>query len=96
MIAIRPNAVHLILAFHWFDQVASGEKTIEYRAPSPNWQRVFLGDNPPDTVIFHRGYTARTITRRIVAIDTGPCPYPGWKGTFIRIHFQPEHKGDVP
>lgn len=33
---------------------------------------------------------------RKVAVCPGPCPYPGWKGTFIRIHFQPEHKGAAP
>ena len=62
------KTLHLVLTQHWFDRIASGQKTSEYRACTPYWNRR-LTNTKYDTVIFHRGYTNITISRRIISID---------------------------
>lgn len=67
------KTLHLVLKHKWYDKIASGEKTSEYRACSPYWNkrlsiwhetingRVCDCSSMYETVIFHRGYTAETM-----------------------------------
>lgn len=66
------NTLHLVLKSVWYDKIASGEKTSEYRECKPYWNRRFAGCDEIDwdgdascsyydTVVFHRGYTAETM-----------------------------------
>jgi len=55
---------HLVLMHKWFDAIARGEKTVEYRL-ADYWSRRILGCNH---VVFHRGYTTRTMTFEIASI----------------------------
>lgn len=78
----------LTLKYHWFDLTANGSKTIEYRAMTPYWEkRIWERRHELKTVVFHRGYTTETITKKITHIDIGPSPIEGWEGDFYRIHF---------
>lgn len=80
--------LHLVLTGHWFGEVASGRKTVEYRKITPHWSQR-LAKRDYTHVCFSRGYTSKVrITRRITAIDTGPCPYEGWDGIYYRVHFE--------
>ncbi|MBB5143910.1 hypothetical protein HNQ38_002010 [Desulfovibrio intestinalis] len=57
-----------MLAHHWYDKIASGEKRHEYREIKPYWtQRLF--SKPYSTVRFRRGYTATTMEFALVGID---------------------------
>lgn len=78
-----PKTLHLVLKSKWFDKIASGEKTSEYRECKPYWNKRFWGletanmkivRRPYDTVVFHRGYTATTIEFRIIEIQTTTEP----------------------
>jgi hypothetical protein len=84
------NALHIVLKYQWFDLIASGEKTVEYRKITPYW-RARIWDKRHaligEFVTFSRGYTSETIARRIDRIDVGPCPYGGWAGDYYRVHF---------
>lgn len=59
--------LHLVLAGRWYDKIAQGDKTSEYRECKPYWNDR-LGHVARDidsdvrySVVFHRGYTARTM-----------------------------------
>ena len=88
----------------WYRRIASGDpepetgkpKLIEYRKPSAFWWsrvRPFYRYGMPDDLyaVFRYGYgnAKPLLIRRIVGIDIGPCPYKGWRGNFIRFHFEP-------
>lgn len=81
------NAIHLFLTYKWFDLTARGSKTTEYRDRILYHRPIWLRRHELTHVIFHRGYTSTTITVAITGIDIGPCPIPGWRGDYIRIHF---------
>lgn len=63
-----PKTLHLTLTYHWWDKVSSGEKNAEYRRFTVNWRKRLADIRPGDLVVFHRGYTSRTLTRRIEQI----------------------------
>lgn len=70
------NTLHLVLKDVWYDKIASGEKTSEYRECKPYWNKKFTGDKyrsglclKYDTVVFHKGYTATTMEFEIRSID---------------------------
>lgn len=59
--------LHLVLAGRWYDAIARGDKTSEYRECKQYWNDR-LGRVARDidsgvrySVVFHRGYTARTM-----------------------------------
>ena len=74
------KTLHLVLKHKWYDKIASGEKTSEYRACSPYWNKrlsiwreikgAFVCDysHMYESVIFHRGYTNQTMEFEIKAI----------------------------
>lgn len=69
--------LHLTLKYHWYDEIESGKKNIEYRDNTPYWRKRII-ENNPNIVIFHKGYTSRImkfeISRIIVDVE------------FIEIH----------
>lgn len=67
------RTLHLVLKHKWYDKIASGEKTSEYRACSPYWNKrlfkyVSVFWNQKFTVVFHKGYTAETMKFEIKSI----------------------------
>lgn len=94
--AEKQNQLHLVLKSEWYDMIACGKKTTEYRDMTMQYSvklknflqknevqhlvtedGTFIGttDSPikehPVFVCFHRGYTQKTISRRIIRIDFG-------------------------
>lgn len=63
-----PNILHLTLKRLYFDQIASGEKTIEYRDYKDYW-RVRLEGREYDEIHFRNGYS-----------PTSPFMRVEWKG----------------
>ena len=89
---IKPDLI-LPLTRQWFAKIWNGEKTTEYRELKPYWTRrigAWVGDNTPRFILFQIGY-AKDGPRLLVqttSVDVGPCPYPGRRGDFYRIHFE--------
>lgn len=82
--------LHLVLTIHWFTEMVEGRKDIEYREMSPHWKRLIWDRRDRIThARYSRGYTKTTITRPVVKIDIGPCPYDSWPGNYYRIHMEP-------
>jgi len=81
--------LHLVLTHHWYDEVASGRKRIEYRDRSLFWfDRIWRKRHDIKTVTFARGYTSTTLKFNVTKIDIGPCPYPEWDQNYYRVHFE--------
>jgi len=70
--------LHLVLKHEWYDKIASGEKTSEYREPTEYWSKRLApyieycmfrrpGD-PRPIVVFHRGYTNKTMEFNILSV----------------------------
>lgn len=87
---LRRLVVHLVLTYHWFDEMTDLRKDVEYRAMTPHWKRL-IWDRRDEIAAarFSRGYTSETIIRPVIGIDIGPCPYDGWHGEYYRIHLGP-------
>ena len=68
--------LHLNLKHKWYDMIASGEKTEEYRDIKPYYSDRFY-NNHYTHVVFHKGYTNETMTfvKKSVTIGTGK---PEW------------------
>jgi hypothetical protein len=58
--------LHLTLKKKWFDLIASGEKSIEYRERKPYWEKRLLNDDGSyrvfDIVRFKNGYGEKVPT----------------------------------
>ena len=66
--------LHLVLKHIWFEKIKSGKKTSEYRACTDYWNKRFIpvvnGNRPIwKYVIFHDGYTNKTIKRKLISIQ---------------------------
>ena len=85
--AYKDITLNMVLTYHWFDEMVAGRKDVEYRAMTPHWKRL-IWDRRERLLDarFSRGYTKTTITRPILEIDIGPCPYEGWEENYYRIH----------
>ena len=62
--------LHLTLKREWFDAIAAGAKTEEYRGQSPHWQRILgphadAGVCPWTEIHFRNGYTAKAPFMRV-------------------------------
>lgn len=68
----KKKTLHLVLKSKWYDKIATGEKTSEYRECKSYWNKRFSGNKDLidcfdddycryNKVIFHRGYTAETM-----------------------------------
>jgi hypothetical protein len=84
----------LFLTHHWFDETRAGRKRVEYRSmteengkPSRWYGQLWVKRHQITHVRFSRGYTPTTLLFKVVKIDIGPCPIPGWEGDYYRIHF---------
>lgn len=69
--------LHLVLTFHWYDEIASGRKTVEYRKSTPFWRKR-IWEKHPDSVVFHRGYTKE---RMVFKVD-----HVIWREEQVEIH----------
>ena len=78
-----PKTLHLTLTYHWWNKVSSGEKNAEYRRFTEGWRKRLADVRPGDLVVFHRGYTNRTLTRRIERIRV----LSGWDLPNEEYHF---------
>ena len=95
------KTLHLTLTYHWWEEIAAGRKTCEYRRFTEGWRKRLNGLKRDDLVVFHRGYTGRTLTRKIEDIRV----IGGWdlpndvykffgcpnESLFFRIRFQNEN-----
>lgn len=80
--------VHLVLTHHWFDEIKSGRKRVEYRKMSPHWKRLIWDRRKQIThVRFARGYSSETMTFQVDKISQGRCPYDGWDDVYYTISF---------
>lgn len=59
------KTLHLTLTYHWWDEIDAGRKTCEYRRFCESWRKRLNGLRRGDSIVFHRGYTSRTLTRTI-------------------------------
>jgi hypothetical protein len=85
--SLHSLVIHLVLTHHWFDEMVAGRKDIEYRAMTPHWTRLIWDRRDKIThARFSRGYTSRTMTRRVLSVSIGDCPYEGWDGEYYRLH----------
>lgn len=70
--------LHLVLKSVWYDKIASGEKTSEYREIKPYWNKLFdlhiLNRNWYRRVVFHRGYSNETMEFEIKDIQMTDRP----------------------
>lgn len=60
----------LVLMHKWYDMIASGEKTEEYREIKPFYENRFRRYSY-DIVRFHRGYTDTVMLWKIKSIEKG-------------------------
>lgn len=58
---MNKRILHLTLTKKWFDQIASGEKIVEYREIKPHWTQRLLNEHDEvkhyDEVHFRNGYS---------------------------------------
>lgn len=79
------KVLHLTLRKKWFDMIASGEKTEEYREIKPYWEKRFFSKGY-DLVHFRNGYSknspSMTFELSNISIKRGQTEwgaYPGKK-----------------
>lgn len=58
------NSLHLTLTKKWFDKIASGRKTHEFRLVKPYWTKRLEGKHY-DRVVFKNGYRRDSPTIRV-------------------------------
>ena len=76
----------LVLTSHWYNEVESRRKNIEYREIKPYWtKRIWGRRDEIKHVRFSRGYSNISLLREVVKIDIGTCPYDGWDGDYYRL-----------
>ena len=69
--ATAPRVVSAILAYRWYDEIATGRKRVEYRDICDYWTRILWADGAKKRVAaikFNRGYTPQTMTWQVVKI----------------------------
>lgn len=82
------GVLRVVLTGRWFDMIESGEKLEEYRGI--HWTDHLLSRDSKSAEIYHlyhtlvasRGYTSRTLTRKIKRIRWG-TPRPEWSGDTV-------------
>ena len=82
------TTLKLVLTHHWYDEIASGGKHVEYRRVCRFWhKRIWSKRDAITHVCFSRGYTKTNIKFRVNEINIGKCPIDGWAGDYYRINF---------
>lgn len=80
----------LVLTRHWFDQMVSGKKNVEYRLCCDYWRkRIWEKRRELAAARFSWGYSDVQIVRPIEHIGIDGCPYEGWDGLYYTIHLGP-------
>ena len=79
------SVLHLVLKGKWYDMIASGEKTEEYRADTPYWHRRlsdWVVDHPIDghlVIAFSRGYRKPDLFVEACGLNIYPNrQHPDW------------------
>ena len=90
--------IHATLTYQWFDKINAGRKTAEFRRITPYWEKKLSNIKPGDCIVFHRGYSDKTIRRRILYVrkivgwDLPPDEYNFFKcpneSGFFEINFE--------
>lgn len=64
---VETMTLHLILTHHWYDEIESGRKSVEYRSNTRYWRTRILNflHQSDNTVTFHRGYTSTTMQFKV-------------------------------
>jgi len=62
------KTLHLKLTYHWWEEIAEGRKTCEYRRFTEGWRKRIGGLTKGDTIVFHRGYTNVTLVRTVETV----------------------------
>ncbi len=70
-----PKTIHLVLTYHWFKQIADGQKTREYRRFCPFFRRTLANLKQGDKIVFRKGYSGVTLTRTVEKVSV----IPGWR-----------------
>lgn len=87
------KTLDLVLKRNWYDMIASGTKTEEYREIKPYWEKRLIARGYTH-VRFRRGYTSTTILRQLKSISIGKgrseWGAPADKDVFI-IKFSKQH-----
>lgn len=87
----KDGVLRVVLTGKWFDMIEIGEKLEEYREGSIYWMKRLLCGSytncstdifPYHTLVASRGYTPRTLTRKIKRIRWG-TPRPEWSGDTV-------------
>ena len=60
--------IHATLTYQWFDEISSGRKKAEYRRITPYWEKKLANIKPGDSIVFHLGYSAKTLRCRILYV----------------------------
>lgn len=85
------GVLRVVLTGKWFDMIERGEKLEEYREGSAHWTERLVAGMYTDgqmrfchyhTLVASRGYTSRTLTRKINRIRWG-TPRPEWSGDTV-------------
>ena len=71
----KMKRIEIFLTRKWFDLIASGEKTSEYRQVKPFWTARLKEAQPGDEIIFRRGYSHVITVRKL----TGVSIVEGWQ-----------------
>lgn len=77
--------LHLILKHKWYDMIASGEKTEEYREIKRYYEKKFY-NNDYTHVVFHKGYTNTTMKYAINSLTIG-YGQPKWGAEPNKQHY---------
>ena len=90
--------IHATLTYQWFDKINAGRKTAEFRRITPYWEKKLSNIKPGDCIVFHHGYSDKTIrrwilyVRKIVGWDLPPDEYNFFKcpneSGFFEINFE--------
>lgn len=58
-----PQKLHLVVKAEYYDAIEKGDKTVEYRDNTPYWHKRIIEKQfqAGDIVVFHRGFTKKTM-----------------------------------
>lgn len=63
--------IHLVVKHEWYNKIASGERTEDYREVTPYYDKIFKDITNNDFVCFHRGKCDGRKIFRIKSISIG-------------------------
>lgn len=74
--------LEFILTYHWFEEIKSGQKQIEYRAVTAYWRRRFSNVPVGTPIVFRKGYTSESLPRVLTelrVLQGWDLPYDVWQ-----------------